>query len=41
MELSNLLPPILGAFGLYAASYIYGQVKKYPEGEGKVVEIGN
>jgi K(+)-stimulated pyrophosphate-energized sodium pump len=41
MELSNLLPPILGAFGLYAASYVYGQVKKYPEGEGKVVEIGN
>jgi K(+)-stimulated pyrophosphate-energized sodium pump len=41
MELSNLLPPILGVFGLYAASYVYGLVKKYPEGEGKVVEIGN
>ena len=41
MELSNLLPPILGAFGLYAAAYIYAEVKKHPEGEGKVVEIGN
>jgi len=41
MELSNLLPPIFGAFGLYAAAYTYKQVKKHPEGEGKVVEIGN
>jgi len=41
MELSNLLPPIIGAFGLYAAAYTYAQVKKHPEGEGKVVEIGN
>ncbi|MCP4335717.1 MAG: sodium-translocating pyrophosphatase [Gammaproteobacteria bacterium] len=41
MELSNLLPPIFGAFGLYAAAYVYKQVKKHPEGEGKVVEIGN
>ena len=41
MELSNLLPPIFGVFGLVAAAYTYAQVKKHPEGEGKVVEIGN
>ena len=41
MELSNLLPPVFGVFGLVAAAYTYAQVKKYPEGEGKVVEIGN
>ncbi|MFT5217998.1 MAG: K(+)-stimulated pyrophosphate-energized sodium pump [Planctomycetota bacterium] len=41
MELNNLLPPIIGAFGLIVAAIIYGQVKKHPEGEGKVVEIGN
>ena len=41
MELSNLVPPIFGAFGLVAAAFVYAQVKKHPEGEGKVVEIGN
>ncbi len=41
MELSQLLPPIIGAFGLVAAAMTYAAVKKYPEGEGKVVEIGN
>ncbi len=41
MEISNLLPPIVGAFGLAAAAFTYAQVKKHPEGEGKVVEIGN
>jgi len=41
MELSNLLPPIIGAFGLVAAAMTYAAVKQYPEGEGKVVEIGN
>ena len=41
MEISILLPPIFGAFGLVAAAFVYAQVKKYPEGEGKVVEIGN
>ena len=41
MELNNLLPPIFGAFGLVAAAITYAQVKKYPEGEGKVVDIGN
>ncbi len=37
----NLLPPIFGILGLVAAFITYGQVKKHPEGEGKVVEIGN
>ena len=41
MDLSTLLPPIIGVLGLFAAAYIYAQVKKHPEGEGKVVEIGN
>jgi K(+)-stimulated pyrophosphate-energized sodium pump len=41
MEVSHLMPPIIGVLGLIAAMYIYRQVKKYPEGEGKVVEIGN
>jgi len=31
----------MGIIGLVAAAYIYKIVKKYPEGEGKVVEIGN
>ena len=37
----NLLPPLFGVLGLIAAFITYGQVKKHPEGEGKVVEIGN
>ena len=41
MEISTLLPPIIGVLGLFAAKYTYDQVKKHPEGEGKVVEIGN
>jgi len=41
MEITTLIPPIIGVLGLIAASYTYMQVKKYPEGEGKVVEIGN
>jgi K(+)-stimulated pyrophosphate-energized sodium pump len=41
MELSNLLPPIFGVFGLAAAAYTYAQVKKHPEGEGKVAAIGD
>ena len=36
-----MLPLIIGVLGLFAAKYIYEQVKKHPEGEGKVVEIGN
>jgi len=41
MELSNLLPPLFGIFGLVAAAITYSAVKKHPEGEGKVVDIGN
>ena len=41
MELSNLLPPLFGVFGLVAAAITYSAVKKHSEGEGKVVEIGN
>ncbi len=37
----NLLPPLFGVLGLVAAFITYGQVKKHPEGDGKVVEIGN
>ncbi len=39
MELSYLLPPIIGCFGLYVAKFIYGLVLKYPQGEGAVVKI--
>jgi len=40
--MSNIqyLPPVLGVLGLTAAFVIYSMVKKYPAGEGKVVEIG-
>ena len=41
MEINTLLPPIIGVLGLFAAKYTYELVKKYPEGEGKVIEIGN
>ncbi|MFA9421339.1 MAG: sodium/proton-translocating pyrophosphatase, partial [Gammaproteobacteria bacterium] len=41
MDVSTLLPPIFGVLGLFAAKFIFDQVKKYPEGEGKVVDIGN
>ena len=40
MQVSHLLPPIIGVLGLVVAMYIYKQVKKFPEGDGKVVEIG-
>ena len=40
MELSNLIPPLFGILGLVAAAITYSAVKKHPEGEGKVVEIG-
>ncbi|HKJ53450.1 MAG TPA: sodium-translocating pyrophosphatase [Gammaproteobacteria bacterium] len=40
MDFSNLLPPVIGALGLGAAAFVYAAVKKYPAGEGKVVEIG-
>ncbi len=34
-----LLPPLLGAFGLYAAYRIYQIVKETPAGKGKIAEI--
>jgi K(+)-stimulated pyrophosphate-energized sodium pump len=39
MSISSLIPPLLGAFGLYAAYYIYQRVRQYPSGEGKIAEI--
>ena len=36
----NIIPVILGGAGLIVASLLYRTVKKYPAGEGKVVEIG-
>ena len=39
MSITHLLPPILGAFGLYAAYRIYKMVLEYPGGEGTVAEI--
>ena len=41
MEFITILPPIFGVLGLVAAWITYAAVKKHPEGEGKVVEIGN
>ncbi len=41
MDFTHLLPPAVGVLGLVAAAIIYGAVKRYPEGEGKVVEIGH
>ena len=36
----NIIPVLLGGVGLIVASFLYRTVKKYPAGEGKVVEIG-
>ena len=41
MEFNTIWPPIFGVLGLVAAWITYAAVKKHPEGEGKVVEIGN
>jgi len=35
------IPPVLGVAGLIIAFIIYGMVKKWPGGEGKVAEIGH
>ncbi len=35
------IPPVLGLFGLIAAFVMYRVVKRYPGGEGKVVEIAS
>ena len=37
----QMLPPAFGVLGLLAAFVIYGMVKRYPEGQGKVKEIGD
>ncbi len=39
MSISHLLPPLLGAGGLYVAYRVYQLVKQYPGGEGKIAEI--
>jgi K(+)-stimulated pyrophosphate-energized sodium pump len=39
MSIASLIPPLLGAVGLYVAYYIYQQVMRYPAGEGKIAEI--
>ncbi len=36
----SYLPPVLGVAGLVIAFILYGMVKKWPAGEGKVAEIG-
>ncbi|HEC20153.1 MAG TPA: sodium-translocating pyrophosphatase [Gammaproteobacteria bacterium] len=36
----SLIPPVLGILGLFIALLLYGAVKKWPQGEGKVAEIG-
>jgi len=36
-----LLPPILGVVGLIVAFIIYAMVKRYPPGQGKMVEISD
>ncbi len=39
MNVGGWIPVTLGILGLISAWVIFGLVKKYPEGEGKVVEI--
>ena len=39
MNVSGWIPVTLGILGLISAWIIFGLVKRYPEGEGKVVEI--
>ncbi len=41
MSESGWIPVILGVLGLISAWVIFGFVKRFPEGEGKVVEISN
>ncbi len=36
----SYVPPALGVAGLFIAFILYGMVKKWPAGEGKVAEIG-
>ena len=39
MSINALLPILLGLFGLGGAFYLYGEIKKYPGGEGKIARI--
>lgn len=39
--MSHIVAPLLGGFGLVMAFFIYRMVKKYPEGEGKIVQIAD
>ncbi len=41
MSLGEFIPPLLGIIGLVIANYIYKIVKKYPEGDEKVIKIGD
>ncbi len=41
MSLGEFIPPLLGIIGLVIASYIFKIVKQYPEGEEKVIKIGD
>ncbi len=41
MNAGGWIPVILGILGLIAAWVIFGLVKRYPEGEGKVAQISN
>ncbi|RLL54979.1 sodium-translocating pyrophosphatase [Mariprofundus sp. EBB-1] len=36
----NMIPALFGAVGIIIALLLYQKVKKYPAGEGKVIEIG-
>ncbi len=40
MSLNALVPVIFGVIGLIVAYFIYQKVKEFPEGDAKVVEIG-
>jgi len=41
MSLGEFIPPLLGIIGLVIANYIFKIVKKYPEGDDKVIKIGD
>jgi len=41
MSFSALIPTVLGILGLVAAYVVYGMVKAYPGGTGKVADIGH
>ena len=41
MDAAGWIPVSLGILGLVSAWIVYGYVKRFPEGEGKVVEISS